>query len=230
MKLPQHLAIIMDGNGRWANSRGHNRLFGHVRGAKRAKLIIEECARIGIENLTLFTFSTENWRRPSQEVDFLMALLRKQLKREVQNLVDNKIRFRCIGDVSRLPSRVRAQVHETIAATRECTGMNLNFAINYGGQQEILQAAKSLAQKVLSGEIGPNDITEASFTAELQSSFCPSPDLIVRTSGESRLSNFFLWQAAYSELYVTPVHWPDFGASELLKALEWYAKPSVALV
>jgi undecaprenyl diphosphate synthase len=224
LKLPKHLAIIMDGNGRWANARGHNRLFGHVRGAKRAKFVIEECARLGVENLTLFTFSTENWRRPSQEVNFLMALLKKQLKKEVRNLIDNNIRFRCIGDLSRLPSAVRQQVEETISETAHCSGMSLNFALNYGGQQEILNATKSLMQKALDGRIQPEQVSEQTISDELESSFSPFPDLIVRTSGESRLSNFFLWQAAYSEFYVTDVHWPEFQRDELMKALNWFAK------
>jgi len=224
LNLPKHLAIIMDGNGRWANARGHNRLFGHVRGAKRAKFVIEECARTGIENLTLFTFSTENWRRPTQEVDFLMGLLQKQLKKEVRNLIENNIRFRCIGDLSRLPKSVRAQAESTIAETAACTGMNLTFALNYGGQQEILQAAKSLAFKTAHGTLNPEAITEKDLSAEMESAFGPDPDLIIRTSGESRLSNFFLWQAAYSEFYVTQTHWPDFQKKDLVKALEWFSK------
>ena len=153
-----------------------------------------------------------------------MALLKKQLKKEVRNLVDNDIRFRCIGDISRLPTGVRNQVEETISETAHCKGMNLTFALNYGGQQEIIQATKSLIQKAIDGEITPDQVNEKMMSNELESSFSPFPDLIVRTSGESRLSNFFLWQAAYSEFYLTNIHWPDFQRAELQKALEWFAQ------
>lgn len=224
MKLPKHVAIIMDGNGRWAKARGHNRFFGHIRGASRAKMIIEESARLGLDSLTLFTFSTENWKRPQDEVSFLMLLLKKRLKRETRNLIQNNIRFDCIGDISRLPTSVLEQVKETKRLTRDNTGMKLTFALNYGGRQEILDAVQALAQKVKDSEITPEDITEDSLSRALQSSYLPDPDLIIRTSGESRLSNFFLWQAAYSEFYVTPVFWPDFTTDNLHKALEDFQK------
>ena len=224
MKLPKHVAIIMDGNGRWAKARGHNRFFGHIRGASRAKMIIEESARLGLDSLTLFTFSTENWKRPQDEVSFLMLLLKKRLKRETRNLVQNNIRFDCIGDVSQLPMSVLEQVNETKRLTKNNTGMKLTFALNYGGRQEILDAVQGLAQKVKNAEMSPEDISEDSISSSLQSSYLPDPDLIIRTSGESRLSNFFLWQAAYSEFYVTPVFWPDFTTDDLHKALEDFQK------
>ncbi|MCB0407562.1 MAG: isoprenyl transferase [Bdellovibrionales bacterium] len=223
MQLPKHVAIIMDGNGRWAKARGHNRFFGHIRGAKRAKQIIEECARLNVQNLTLFTFSTENWKRPAEEVNFLMLLLRKRLKSETKNLIKNNIRFHCIGDLSQLPTSVLDQVNNTIEQTKNNTGMNLTFALNYGGRQEIISAVKSLAEDVDAGRIEPKDIDEALISNKLPSSFLQDPDLIIRTSGESRLSNFFLWQAAYAEFYVTPIYWPDFDAEALQDAFSKFA-------
>lgn len=224
MKLPKHVAIIMDGNGRWAKARGHNRFFGHIRGASRAKRIIEESARLGLDSLTLFTFSTENWKRPQDEVSFLMLLLKKRLKRETRNLIRNNIRFDCIGDISQLPVGVLEQVNETRRLTKDNTGMKLTFALNYGGRHELVDAVKKLAEKVKSSELNPSDISEESISKALQSSYLADPDLIIRTSGESRLSNFFLWQAAYSEFYVTPVFWPDFTIDDLHHALESYHK------
>jgi undecaprenyl diphosphate synthase len=215
LKLPQHVAIIMDGNGRWAEHRGHSRIFGHVRGAKTAKNIISESASRGIKNLTLFTFSTENWTRPEFEVSFLMKLLRKHLIRERASLCKQNIKFQCIGDLSRIPEAARAEVQLTMDMTRDNTGMNLTFAISYGGRQEIINGIKKLVD---SGAA----ITEKNFSQSLESSFLPDPDLIIRTSGETRISNFFLWQAAYSEIYFTETFWPDFNASEFQKALEYF--------
>ncbi len=224
MKLPKHVAIIMDGNGRWAKARGHSRFFGHIRGASKAKKIIEEGARLGLDSLTLFTFSTENWKRPQDEIRFLMLLLKKRLKRETRNLIKNNIRFDCIGDISRLPVSVLEQVQETRMLTKDNTGMKLTFALNYGGRQEIVNAVKNLAEKVKNAKLSPDDITEESLSDALQSSYLQDPDLIIRTSGESRLSNFFLWQAAYSEFYVTPVYWPDFTTENLHQALKSFQK------
>lgn len=220
MELPKHLAIIMDGNGRWALSRGHHRVFGHVRGASVAKKVIEDCARRGLGNLTLFTFSTENWFRPTEEVNFLMALLARRLRRETPMLIKNNIRFHCIGQVERLPKAVRDRVAETIRQTENCTGMNLTFALSYGGRQEITAAVQRLASQVAAGELQPQDIDAAKIAGSLESSFLPDPDLIIRTSGEHRLSNFFLWQAAYSELYICEETWPEFTTSLLDGALE----------
>lgn len=219
MELPKHLAIIMDGNGRWALSRGHHRIFGHVRGASIAKKVIEDCARRGIKNLTLFTFSTENWFRPTEEVNFLMSLLARRLRRETPMLIKNNIRFHCIGQVERLPKAVRDRVAETIRQTAGCTGMNLTFALSYGGRQEIAAAVRRLARQVADGELRPDEIDEAKIAGSLESSFLPDPDLIIRTSGEHRLSNFFLWQAAYAELYICEQPWPEFTDLILEKAL-----------
>lgn len=214
----------MDGNGRWAKKRHRPRVFGHVRGATVARKIIEESAKIGIENLTLFAFSTENWLRPSTEVSFLMNLLSRHLSRETTKLIRNNIQFHCIGDIHRLPNTVRDQVLLTIEKTQHCTGMKLTFALSYGGRQELTQAIRLLAYKVKNGDIHPQDITQELIAAHLESSFLPDPDLIIRTSGESRISNFFLWQAAYSELIFTDKPWPEFNEQDLLSILADFAK------
>jgi len=220
---PKHLAIIMDGNGRWAELRRRDRVFGHLRGARIAKRTIETCAELGLEQLTLYAFSTENWLRPKAEVNFLMMLLGRHLKKERATLIKNNIRFSVIGDLSRMPDVVIDEVKKTIAATMECTGMRLTFALSYGGRQEITEAARSLARKVAAGELSPDQITEEMLASQLQTKAMKDPDLIVRTSGEYRLSNFMLWQAAYSELYITKVLWPDFDETELFKAFAHYA-------
>lgn len=224
MKLPQHVAIIMDGNGRWAELRGHSRIFGHVRGAKAAKNIIEESARRGIKNLTLFTFSTENWTRPEFEVSFLMKLLRKHLVRERQSLYNQNIRFRCIGDLSRIPESARVEVEKTIEMTKNNTGMNLVFAISYGGRQEIVNTVRVLVEAAKAQLLSPEEISEEFFSRALESSFVPDPDLVIRTSGETRISNFYLWQSAYSEIYFSDTFWPDFNSQEYQKALDYYAQ------
>ncbi|MAV90919.1 MAG: hypothetical protein CL676_05820 [Bdellovibrionaceae bacterium] len=219
MNSLNHLAIIMDGNGRWAQKRGHNRFFGHVRGAKVAKSVIEECSQMGLPYLTLFAFSTENWRRPRDEVRFLMKLLSKWLNRETRNLVRQNIRFQIIGDINRIPDFARKQVQKALDETRDCFGMTLTLALSYGGRQEIVSAVKSLAKKVARGELLPEDISDEIFAAEMDSAFLPDPDLILRTSGESRISNFMLWQCAYSELQFIDKAWPDFNSSDLQNAL-----------
>ncbi len=216
--LPRHLAIIMDGNGRWAELRRRDRTFGHLKGARVAKNIIETCVRMGIEQLTLYAFSTENWLRPKEEVSFLMMLLARHLRKERRTLMKNNVRFSVIGDPGRLPQVVLDEVHETIRQTSSNTGMSLTFALSYGARQEITAAIQSLAAEVAAGRIRPNEITENMVGQYLQTSFMPDPDLIIRTSGECRLSNFLLWQAAYSELYITETLWPDFSDSELLKS------------
>ncbi|HAG91467.1 MAG TPA: isoprenyl transferase [Bdellovibrionales bacterium] len=219
MNSLNHLAIIMDGNGRWAQKRGHNRFFGHVRGAKVAKSVIEECSQMGLPYLTLFAFSTENWRRPRDEVRFLMKLLSKWLNRETRNLVRQNIRFQIIGDINRIPDFARKQVQKALDETRDCFGMTLTLALSYGGRQEIVSAVKSLAKKVARGELLPEDISDEILAAEMDSAFLPDPDLILRTSGESRISNFMLWQCAYSELQFIDKAWPDFNSSDLQNAL-----------
>ncbi len=221
--LPKHVAIIMDGNGRWAEVRGRNRTFGHLRGARVAREIIEACSERGVQNLTLYTFSSENWLRPLEEVSFLMALLSRHLKRERANLVKNGIRFSAIGELSRLPKAVLDEVDETIRATAHCTGMNLTFALSYGGRQDILAATRSL----LADGVKPEELDETMFasrllTGQMASGAMPDPDIIIRTSGESRLSNFFLWQSAYSEIFITNTLWPDYSSEELDEAFSWF--------
>ncbi len=222
LSLPQHLAIIRDGNGRWAERRRKNRFIGHFRGTRVAKQIIEECSRLGLANLTLYTFSTENWSRPIQEVSFLMKLLAKYLSKERQTLIDNNIRFSCIGQVDRLPSFAQDEITKTILATQKNTGMNLFFALSYGGRQEIIQAAKSFASQVKAGELSPEDLTEERFATFLNTYPTPDPDMIIRTSGEMRLSNFLTWQSVYSEIFVANTLWPDFTKDDLHQALIQY--------
>jgi undecaprenyl diphosphate synthase len=219
---PKHVAIIMDGNGRWAQSRHHRRIYGHIRGASVAKAIIEHAAGRGISHLTLFAFSTENWLRPKDEVSFLMALMARRLRRECHSLVRNNIRFECIGEFFRLPGLVREQILATKAATSGCTGMTLTFAVSYGGRQELIDGFRGLARKIAAGQLSPEDIDEKTISNALESSFLPTPDLIIRTSGENRLSNFFLWQAAYSEFYFCPEPWPEFSPASFDAAVASY--------
>ena len=224
MTVPRHLAIIMDGNGRWAKSRRHHRIFGHLRGARVAKSIIEECARLRVPHLTLFAFSTENWYRPETEVNFLMHLLRRQLEREKGTLARQNIRFQTIGELHRLPAAVREVVDRTVAESAHHTGMVLTFALSYGGRQELTEMAREVARRVATGELEPDEIDEATVATLLPSSTLPDPDLIIRTSGERRLSNFFLWQAAYSEVEFETRAWPDFKPTDLRRILEDYAQ------
>lgn len=222
MALPQHVAIIMDGNGRWAQLKHRPRSFGHIKGTRVAKKIITACSRRGIKNLTLYAFSTENWFRPQAEVSLLMKILRRYLKRETENLVKENIRFSIIGDMSRIPLDVAQTIGQSIEATAQCTGLNLIFALSYGSRQEITSAVQKLAQRVVNGEINPDDIDESLINSALSTFPTPDPDLIIRTSGEQRLSNFLLWQAAYSEFYFTEVLWPNFTESHLDEALKAY--------
>ncbi|MGZ3721527.1 MAG: isoprenyl transferase [Bdellovibrionales bacterium] len=223
LKLPRHLAIIMDGNGRWAKARRHNRIYGHIRGAKVARSVIEECSRLGMKYLTLFAFSTENWFRPVEEVSFLMHLLDRQLRREQKTLMRNNIRFQCIGDIERLPAKVKQVVLDTVEMTAGNTGMVLAFALSYGGRQEIAQMARELVRQAKAGSLDESDVDEALVASYLPSSFLPDPDLIIRTSGESRISNFFLWQSAYSEIEFEQKAWPDFNLHDLHRILETYS-------
>lgn len=219
----KHLAIVMDGNGRWAERKNKNRLFGHLKGTKVAKSIIQECAHLKIENLTLYAFSTENWNRPAVEVSFLMQLLTKYLKKERANLVANNIQFSCIGQMDRLPSSVMAEISKTIAATKNNTGLKLFFALSYGGRQEIVTAAKMFAHDVKNGLRNMDELNEDLFKAYLSTYPTPDPDLIIRTSGEMRLSNFLPWQSVYSEIYFSDLLWPDFTINDLHKALQHFS-------
>lgn len=223
-QVPQHLAIIMDGNGRWAKARGYQRTYGHLRGARVAKNIIELCAERGVKFLTLYAFSSENWMRPFSEVTFLMQLLARHLRRERATLMQNNIRFQTIGDTSKLPDIVQAEIAKTIEETSANTGMTLIFALSYGSHQEITNAVKAICADVTSGTLDPSTITPELLASRLETSHLPNPDLIIRTSGEYRLSNFMLWQAAYSELYIADCVWPNFNREELEKAFEAYAR------
>ncbi|MBX3020391.1 MAG: di-trans,poly-cis-decaprenylcistransferase [Bdellovibrionales bacterium] len=223
MNLPRHLAIIMDGNGRWAKARHHNRVYGHLRGAKIAKTVIEECARLNLSHLTLFAFSTENWFRPLQEVRFLMHLLRRQLLREKTTLMRNNIRFQVIGEIDRLPPEVRDVIADILDETASNTGMILTFALSYGGRQEITLMARELVRQAKLGLLDETQVDQALVAGLLPSSFLPDPDLIIRTSGESRISNFFLWQAAYSEIEFEDKSWPEFTLDDLHRILSCYS-------
>jgi undecaprenyl diphosphate synthase len=213
------VAIIMDGNGRWARERGLPRLAGHRQGAQALKRIVEACPDLGVGRLTLFAFSTENWKRPSDEVSGLMELFRTYLRRERRELIKNGVRIRFIGDRSSLDADLQEMMAELEAETANLTRLQITVAINYGGRMELTAAARRLAAKVASGEIDPADITEDMFGDELETAGEPDPDLLIRTSGEQRLSNFLPWQSAYSELVFAPQYWPDFDRDALQAAI-----------
>lgn len=218
-KLPNHLAIIMDGNGRWAKARMLPRLMGHRKGVETVRIIVEECSSLGIPFLTLFAFSAENWSRPKTEVRSLMNLLKKYINKEVPRMMRNNIRFNVIGNRADLPEDVRAALDEAIAVTSGNSGMTLTLALSYGSRQEIMQAAKRLADDIATGKADPDALTESSFSDYLYTTGLPDPDLLIRTSGEMRISNFLLWQLAYAELYFTDINWPDFTQKELHRAI-----------
>ncbi|MFZ5449848.1 MAG: isoprenyl transferase [Thermodesulfobacteriota bacterium] len=221
-RLPRHVAIIMDGNGRWAQRRGLMRVRGHVAGAESVRVVTRLARKLGISFLTLFAFSEENWQRPPREIRILMALLRRYLHRELAEMRDNQIALKAIGNLDQLPERVLHDLEQTMAATADGAKMVLTLALSYGGRTEIVQAAQALAREVQAGRLKPEDIDAALFSRYLYTAGMPDPDLLIRTSGEYRLSNFLLWQSAYTELYVTDTLWPDFREDELLKALESY--------
>jgi undecaprenyl diphosphate synthase len=223
-QLPVHIAIIMDGNGRWAKKRLLNRIKGHEKGSKTVRTVVRCCREIGIRYLTLYAFSTENWQRPQKEVDALMVLLTKFLQSELNELVENNIRLRVIGQVDRLPSEVRNALQETMAATKDKTGMDLILALSYGGRAEIVAMVQTLADKIKRGLVEPESITAEMVADHLYTRDIPDPDLLIRTSGEMRISNFLLWQIAYSEIFVTPTLWPDFSKDELLQILQHYQR------
>lgn len=220
--LPAHVAIIMDGNGRWAKKRLLNRIMGHEKGSETVRSIVRICRKIGIPHLTLYAFSTENWQRPQTEVTALMALLKRFLESERSELMENNIRLHAIGEIHRLPDQVQQTLEETIRITRSNTAMCLNLALSYGGRAEIVRMAKAMAAKASAGEIRPDDITEEMAAAHLYTHSQPDPDLLIRTSGEMRISNFLLWQIAYAEIFVTDTLWPDFGEEEFLNILKNY--------
>ncbi len=223
-KIPQHVAIILDGNGRGAKSKGMPRNYGHVQGAKTVEKICEEAYRMGIQYLTVYAFSTENWNRPADEVDALMGLLRNYMKTCLKTAAKNNMCVRVIGEKSRLDEDIRRRIAELEAATKENTGLHFQIAINYGGRDEIIRAVKKLAKQVQAGELNPEDITQEQFDGALDTAGIPEPDLLIRTCGEQRISNFLLWQLAYTEFYFTPIAWPDFTKEELEKAVAAYNK------
>jgi undecaprenyl diphosphate synthase len=218
-KLPRHIAVIMDGNGRWAKEHGKPRIFGHRNGVKAVRETTEAAAELGVEYLTLYAFSTENWNRPRGEVNALMTLLVETLHKEVHTLNENNIRLQAIGDVFKLPEKTHKALLEGIDSTKDNTRMTLLLALNYSAKWDIVEAARRLARQVQNGELQPDEIDERRFAASLSTRSIPDPELLIRTSGETRLSNFLLWQLAYAELYFTPVFWPDFRKADLYQAI-----------
>lgn len=224
--LPEHIGIIMDGNGRWAKKKGLPRTAGHTEGAKNFRRIARYCSDIGIRYLTVYAFSTENWARPAVEVNALIRLFQEYLEEAIRYFADDDIQVRFIGDTSAFPKKLQELIATTWEVCKHRTGMVLNIAMNYGGRPEILMAARKLAQKVQAGELRPEDIDEDSFSNELYTAGQPDPDLIIRPSGENRISNFLLWQSAYSEYVIMDILWPDFTPEDLNFALREYAKRS----
>jgi undecaprenyl diphosphate synthase len=224
-RLPAHIAIIMDGNGRWARRRNLPRVAGHKAGIESVQATVESCSRLGIQALTLYAFSVENWKRPRTEVDMLWHLLRIYLKRELPELMRNGIRFTCMGRLDGLPAQVRQDLENTMEATRRNSGLRLNVALNYSGRSELVDAVNSVIQDArLEGRLRDLHIDEESIAARLYTAGLPDPDLLIRTSGEKRVSNFLLWQIAYAELYVTDTLWPDFRQTDLLHSILDYQK------
>jgi undecaprenyl diphosphate synthase len=219
-QLPAHVAIIMDGNGRWAKKRLLNRIKGHEKGSQTVRTIVRTCRELGIRYLTLYAFSTENWQRPRAEVEALMALLIRFLKSEKSEMMEQNIRLRMIGQFDRLPPNVQESLRETMAATKDNSGMDLILALSYGARTEIVGMVQALAQKIKRGQIEPESITAELVADHLYTHEIPDPDLLIRTSGEMRVSNFLLWQIAYAEIFVTPTLWPDFNQEELLEILK----------
>jgi len=219
-KLPRHMAIIMDGNGRWAQERMLRRIIGHQKGVETARLVVEECSKLGIAYLTLFAFSAENWLRPKTEVTALMALLKKYIRTETARMMQNNIRFNVIGNRDDLPGDVNRVVDEALLRTSANTGMVLTLALSYGARQEIVRAARLMAVDIAAGKATADD--ETLFAGHLYTADLPEPDFLLRTSGEMRISNFLLWQLAYTELYFADVNWPDFDRDQLYKALSVY--------
>ena len=222
--LPTHLAIIMDGNGRWAKQRHLPRVEGHRTGVESVRAVLRTCGELGIKYLTLYAFSVENWNRPKDEVDTLMKYLARYLKSEVAEMSKNNLRLEVIGQIYRLPEFVQEQIAKTQAVLAKNTGMTLILALSYGGRTEIVEATRAIAEKIKSGAIEPAEITEQVIAQHLYTRHIPDPDLLIRTSGEMRVSNFLLWQISYAEFVVTPTLWPDFRKPQLLEALEEYGR------
>ncbi len=218
-KLPKHVAIVMDGNGRWANKHGHDRVYGHHKGVDSVRIIAETAAKLGIKYLTLYTFSTENWNRPKEEVAALMHLFVETIEKEIPTLNKNNIKLNAIGDINSLPLQNREKLKNTINKTSHNNRMTLTLALSYSGRWEIVDAVRNILQDFEKGKINYTDINDNIFSGYLNSSEIPDPELLIRTSGEKRISNFLLWQIAYTELYFTPVLWPDFGENDFYNAI-----------
>ena len=223
-RLPRHVAVIMDGNGRWAKQRGLQRTEGHVKGVETVRKITEIASQIGIGYLTLYTFSTENWNRPKEEVDALMNLVVVAIERETPDLIKNNVRLDIIGDIERMPEFARERLTRCINDTAHCTGLTLVLALSYSSKWEILEAVKSISARVKAGELDIDDIDDARFSNSLTTRGMPDPDLLIRTGGDLRISNYLLWQIAYSELYFTPKYWPDFDKDDFCEAILEYQR------
>jgi len=223
-RLPRHVAVIMDGNGRWAQQRGFPRIEGHRRGVASVRAITEECTRLGIEQLTLYCLSSENWKRPQAELDFLMQLLEQYLIEERATILEQQIRLEIIGRRDGIPASVQRQMDKTIAMSRDNTGTRLCLAVNYGGRGELADAMRAIAARVQAGDLSPEDIDEITVSDYLYTAGMPDPDLLIRTAGEMRLSNFLLWQISYAEIWVTQRCWPEFGIADLHDAFRAYAR------
>jgi undecaprenyl diphosphate synthase len=221
-RLPKHIAVIMDGNGRWARQRGLPRIMGHQKGVDTLKSLLRCSRDWGIPALTAYAFSTENWGRPLEEVEFLMTLFERVLRRELQEMQQENVQIRFVGNLNALPPSLQEEINRSMTATASNTGIQFTVATNYGGRQEILAACRAIATKIKEGELYPEDIDEAVFENHLYTAGLPHPDLLIRTSGELRISNFLLWQMAYAEIYVTPTLWPDFNHEEFHQALLSY--------
>ena len=217
--VPEHIAIIMDGNGRWAKARALPRIAGHKEGINSVREITRVCGEVGVRHLTLYTFSTENWKRPSSEVSALMHLLLKTIKEEIKELHKKGVRFTIIGDLDTIPVKTAEGLRDGIEITKANTGLNLNLALNYGSRQEIVEAMKSIAYQVKTGEVKPKNIDVELLSNSLLTNSMPDPELLIRTSGEHRLSNFLLWQIAYTEIFMTDLYWPEFREEQLLNAI-----------
>ena len=222
MNIPKHIAIILDGNGRWAKKKGMPRNYGHVQGAKNIERICEEAHNLGVKYLTVYAFSTENWKRPKDEVDALMNLLRNYMKNCLKTAEKNNMRVRVIGDKTALDEDIQKRIADLEEATKNYDGLNFQIALNYGSRDEMIRAMKRMCMDVQSGNLALENINEACFATYLDTNDIPDPDLMIRTSGEQRLSNYLLWQLAYSEFYFTDVLWPDFSKEELVKAIEYF--------
>ena len=219
---PQHIAFIMDGNGRWARKRLLPRMFGHRAGTSATKAMVEACDQLGVKYLTVYAFSSENWARPLTEVDALMKLMIEMMRKEIDGMMKNNVRFKVLGNVAKLPESTRRELELGVERTKNNTGVQFNIAVSYGGREEIVDAAKAIAEKVKAGTFDLETLDEKTFASHLYLPDVPDPELLIRTGGDLRVSNFLLWQIAYTEIYVTPTLWPDFDKKELMKAVDAY--------